>query len=133
MNLIKELIRFIVFVAIVIAALLYWQKRNAPSSQPHSNPQAAAVLDHKSEVLKNYLTSIDKPQKIEFANLSQRFEQQIQSFKNLKIPQDKNSNFYLSIQFFTDEGDNTAPLVAQIRYIDIKSGNTIKEESINLE
>ncbi len=133
-KIIKEIIRFAIFLAFVVGALLVgrqyfglgkgFQKTDKPSE---------ATLDQKSSTLKAYLTSIKKPQRIEFTNLSQRFDKQIQSFKQLKIPQDKNSDFYVSIQFFTDEGDNTAPLVAQIRFIDIKSGNTTKEESINLE
>jgi hypothetical protein len=134
-KLIKEIVRFAIFLAFVVGALLVARQYLGGSKDSQKNgPHTEEVsLDQKSATLKSYLLGIKKPQRIEFTNLSQRYEKQIQSFKQLKIPQDKNSDFYISIQFFTDEGDNTAPLVAQIRFIDIKSGNTTKEESINLE
>jgi len=133
-KLIKEIVRFVIFLAFVGGILLFARQYFGvlkPAQPVNQTPQVS--LDKKSESLKSYLLSIKKPQRIEFTNLSQRFDKVIQNFKQIKIPQDKNSDFYLSIQFFTDEGDVTAPLVAQIRYIDIKSGNTTKEESINLE
>lgn len=133
-KLIKEIIRFVIFLAFVVGALLVArQYLDFGKSSPKTAKPTEVTLDQKSAALKAYLLTIKKPQRIEFTNLSQRFDKEIQNFKQLKIPQDKNSDFYLSIQFFTDEGDATAPLVAQIRFIDIKSGNTTKEESINLE
>lgn len=129
---IKEIFLFVIFLAFVCGALLIGKQYYPGTEKPAQN-SAHVALDKKSEALRSYLLGIKKPQRIEFTNLSQRFDQDIQNFKNIKIPQDKNSDFYLSIQFFTDEGDKDAPLVAQIRYIDIKSGNTTKEESINLE
>lgn len=129
---IKEIFRFIIFIAFVCGFLLLGRHYLGEPATKASAPETTS-LDQKAENLKKYLLSAQKPQRIEFTNLSKRFEEDIQNFKNIKIPQDKNSDFYLSIQFFTDEDDKTAPLVAQIRYIDIKSGNTTKEESINLD
>lgn len=131
-KIIKEIVRFIVFLAFICGILFVGQYY---LGQPAKKSQTSDIAssDQKSENLKKYLLNAGKPQRIEFTNLSKRFEEDIQNFKNIKIPQDKNSDFYLSIQFFTDEDDKTAPLVAQIRYIDIKSGNTTKEESINLD
>ena len=131
---IKEFLRFAIFLAFVVGALLIARQYLGlgKDSQKTAKP-SEVTLDQKAATLKSYLLSIKKPQRIEFTNLSQRFDKEIQSFKQIKIPQDKTSDFYISIQFFTDEGDNTAPLVAQIRFIDIKSGNTTKEESINLD
>ena len=131
---IKEFLRFAIFLAFVVGALLIARHYLGlgKDSQKTAKP-SEVTLDQKAATLKSYLLSIKKPQRIEFTNLSQRFDKEIQSFKQIKIPQDKTSDFYISIQFFTDEGDNTAPLVAQIRFIDIKSGNTTKEESINLD
>ena len=91
------------------------------------------ILSQNSQILKSYLVKNEKPQRVEVVNLSQRYENEVNEIKKLKIPQDKNSKFYISIQFFTDEADQKAPLIAQVRFIDIKSGNTIKEESLNLE
>jgi hypothetical protein len=133
-KLIKEVLRFAIFLAFVVGALLVGREYLGFSKDSQKTGKPAEVtLDQKSSTLKSYLMSIKKPPRIEFIHLSQRFDKEIQNFKLLKIPQDKNSDFYISIQFFTDEGDNTAPLVAQIRFIDIKSGNTTREESINLE
>lgn len=131
---IKEVFLFFIFLAFIVGGLLTAKQYLGlgKDSQKTIKP-SEPTLDQKSAALKAYLLGIQKPQRIEFTNLSQRFDKEIQNFKQIKIPQDKNSNFYISIQFFTDEGDNTAPLVAQIRFIDIKSGNTTKEESINLE
>lgn len=133
-KIIKEIVRFGIFLAFVVGALITARHYLGFGKGATTTEKPVEVsLDQKSAALKAYLTSIKKPQRIEFSNLSQRYEKQIQTFKQLKVPQDKNSDYYLSIQFFTDEGDNSAPLIAQIRYIDIKSGNTIKEESLNLE
>ncbi len=87
----------------------------------------------KSVVLKKYLVGHKKPQRIEIFNYTKKYEADVSELKKLKIPQDPNSDFYATIQFFTDESDSEAPLIAQIRFIDIKTNNTIKEESLNLE
>ena len=89
-------------------------------------------LNSKALVLKNYLLKFQKPQRVELTGLSNRFAREIKEIKKLKISQDPNSDFYVTIQLFTDESDTSAPLIAQIRFIDLKSGNSIKEESINL-
>ena len=99
----------------------------------NSLKKTSVAEQSKTETLKKYLLSIDKPQRIEIINLSQRFENDVNQIKKIKISQDKKSNFYLSIQFFTDESDEKAPLIAQIRFIEIQSGNTIKEDSLSLE
>lgn len=134
-KLIKELIRFIIFLAFVGGGFLVYRsyERSQQKNQVAQKSGREENLDSKSQMLKKYLTSGEKPLRIEVTNLSKRFEQEVENFKKMKIPQDKNSNFYLAIQFFTDESDSTAPLIAQVRYIDVKSGNTLKEESINLE
>ena len=91
------------------------------------------AVSSKSLTLKKYLLKYQKPQRVEVTGLSERFSQDIIELKKLKIAQDPNSNFYVTIQFFSDESDDKAPLIAQIRFIEMKSGNAIKEESINLE
>lgn len=87
----------------------------------------------KATALKNYLKKSAAPQRIEIFGLSERFANEINDIKKLKIAQDKNSDFYVTVQLFSDENDLSAPLIAQIRFIDIKSGNLKNEESINLE
>ena len=127
---ILEAVKLVVVICFTIGAFLTF-KSFYKHRQNGLGPQEA--LDRKSETLKNYLVANDKPQRIEITNLSTRFEKDVQLIKKMKITQDKNSGFYISIQFFTDENDLKAPLIAQIRFVEIKSGNTIKEESLNLE
>ena len=125
-----EIIKLFIVICLTVGTFLtfknfYKQSLNSNTSQEN--------LGSKSEILKKYLNSNKKPQRIEIVNLSTRFEKDVQTIKQIKIAQDKGSDFYISIQFFTDENDLKAPLIAQIRFIDIKSGNTIKEESLNLD
>ncbi|MBC7420877.1 MAG: hypothetical protein H7328_09120 [Bdellovibrio sp.] len=92
-----------------------------------------SYTNSKLVTLKKYLIGHEKPQRVEIFSYTQRFEKDVAEIKKLKIAQSPQSNFYVTIQFFTDESDATAPLIAQIRFVDIKSGNQIKEESLNLE
>ncbi len=90
-------------------------------------------ITEKSMSLKKYLLTHQKPQRIEILNYSKKYENEIFEIKKMKIAQDNKSSFYVTIQFFTDESDEKAPLIAQIRFIDIKTENILKEESINLD
>lgn len=90
-------------------------------------------LNSKSLLLKKYLLKFQKPQRVELTGLSDRYAREIKEIKKLKISQDLQSDFYITIQLFTDESDAKAPLIAQIRFIDIKTGNSKSEESINLD
>ncbi len=129
-KIILEAVKLLVVICFTIGAFLTF-KNFYKRAQVETSP--TETFDRKSETLKKFLMSNDKPQRIEIINLSSRFEKDVQLIKKLKINQDKNANFYISIQFFTDENDLKAPLIAQIRFVEIKSGNTIKEESLNLE
>ena len=91
----------------------------------NSNPKALA--------LKKFLLAYNKPERVEIFDYTQKYKKDVHEILEMKISTDPNSNFYVTIQFFTDENDKSAPLVAQIRFLDIKSDNLIKEQSINLE
>ena len=120
----------IIVTVLVILGLFLMLKNNL--TLPNKSQQQEE-LSPKSLALKNHLIKYQKPKRIELTGLSERFSREIQEIKRLKIPQNAQAEFYLTIQLFTDETDPKAPLIAQIRFIDIKSGNAIKEESINLE
>lgn len=122
--------KFVVVVCFTIGAFLIFKNYYR---QDFIDKLSPSNLNSKTESLKKYLLTHQKPARVEIVNLSKRFEADVQTIKKLKIAQDKNSDFYIMIQFFTDESDEKAPLVAQVRFIEIKSGNTIKEESLNLE
>ena len=96
-------------------------------------PVASDAMNTKSLILKKYLLKFEKPERIEIFGLSGRFASDIFQIKKLKISQDKKSDFYITVKLFSDETDRSAPLVAQIQFIDINSGNLRKEESINLD
>jgi uncharacterized protein YxeA len=117
-----HILKFVIVLLIIMGLFLIY-KNSSDANSPRS-------AEGKPAALKKYLLTYEKPQRIEIFNYSKRFEDEI---KKMKISQDKNSNFYISIQFFTDESDDKAPLIAQIRFIDLKTNNTMKEESINLE
>jgi len=94
------------------------------STQPHSS---------KAMMLKQYLQAEDKPVRIEVIDYTQRFKSDVDEIKKMKVALDPKSHFYLKIQFFTDESDKEAPLIAQISFIELPSQNLIKEESLNLD
>ena len=126
-KLVTRFIKIVIFVLFIFGVSLllknkYLRKKNTVV-ETHS----------KSLALKKYLLKFQKPQRIEIAGLSENFQKDILEIKKLKIPQDPNSDFYIHIELFSDESDPTAPLIAQIRFLDLKTDNTQKEESINLE
>lgn len=106
--------------------LIFISKTEAPTVEV--NPVSLKAL-----ALKTYLLKFQKPERVEIVGLSTTFETEISQIKKLKVMQDKNSDFYVIIKLFADESDATAPLVAQIQFVDLKTGNLRKEESINLK
>jgi hypothetical protein len=83
--------------------------------------------------LKNFLQRYNKPVRIEVTSLTQRYSADADEIKKLKLPTDQKSKFYISINLFTDETDSQAPLVAQIKFMDVATENKLSEENINLE
>lgn len=92
--------------------------------QENKNPKAI--------LLKKYLIGFKKPTRVEIYNYTKKFDADVNQILEMKIPTDPNSDFYITIQFFTDESDEKAPLVAQVRFLDSKTDNLVREESINL-
>lgn len=90
----------------------------------NSNPKILA--------LKKFLLTFKKPARVEIFNITKRYDKDVDEILEMKIATDPNSNFYVTIHFFTDENDAAAPLVAQIKFLDTKSDNLMKEQSINL-
>lgn len=90
-------------------------------------------LSSSALILNNYLLSAEKPSKIEIIGLSKKFQNTIDEIKKIKISQDRKSKIYYSIQLFTNESDPDSNLIAQIKTIETSTGNTLKEESIDLK
>jgi len=96
-------------------------------------PVEIKEINPKVMNLKKFFTGFNRPARVEVIDLTEKFKADVDEIKKMKIPLDEKADFYIRIQFFTDETDESAPLVAQIRFIDIKSENLLKEESINLD
>ena len=108
-------------------ALLY---KSLSEDKPTPKPVA---MNQKALALKNYLTKYYKPRSLEINNLTKRLEKDGNEVKQISIPLDPNSKFVVAVDLFTDENDNEAPLIAQVKFIEISSGNKVKEENLNLE
>ncbi len=125
---VDKIAKWLVAVMFVIGMVLIF-KGKVERTQVLSIESSSA----KSLILKKYLLKYQKPARIEIAGLSTKFVSEIDEIKKLKVAQDSASDFYVIIKLFSDETDAAAPLVAQIQFIDLKSGNLRKEESINLD
>lgn len=130
-NIFQKLIKVVIMICVVagVALIVKTQTEKETEQQvineTHNNPKALA--------LKKYLLGYNRPERVEVINLTEKFAGDVEEIKKISLPLDPKSNFYVRIQFFTDESDAAAPLVAQIRFLDVKSDNLVKEESINLE
>lgn len=129
-TIIQILLKLIILVCVVGGIALIVKNKDVSHFAP---VQEAENINPKALLLKNYLLKFSKPERIEISNLTKKYEADVNEIKNMKAELDPNSKFYITIQFFTDETDEKAPLVAQIRFLDAKSNNIVKEESINLE
>lgn len=89
-----------------------------------------------SDQIKEKLSKYQKPVRIEVVNyikdLQHPYQKEIEAIKKIKVPQDPNGTYYIQINFFVDETDKAAPLVAQMVFLDLKTNNIIEESSLNL-
>lgn len=128
---IQSIVKFVILFCLVLGGYLIYNSKNESAKlkkkiqSEHNSPKALK--------LKKYLLGFKKPERVEIFNYTKRFENDVNQILEMKVPTDPNSNFYVTIQFFSDEADQTAPLVAQIRFLDTKSKNVMKEQSLNLE
>ncbi len=129
-SIIQGLLKLVILSCLVlgVALIIKTREQNTRAKKKieleSNNPKALA--------LKKYLLAYNKPARVEIFNYTKRYEKDVNEILEMTITTDPNSNFYVTIQFFTDENDAAAPLVAQIRFLDLKSDNLVKEHSINL-
>lgn len=122
----KILSKLLVLICVLGGAyFLYKSNTLKPSEEAIANKRAAA--------LRTFLAKYKKPQRVEVTNLSERFAEDAAEIKKLELPLDPQSKYYIAINLFTDETDSQAPLVAQIKFMDIATENKLSEENINLE
>ena len=126
-NLIQALLKIAILVCVLGGSYLIYQSRVAKRQLQEESRNEKAII------LKKYLLTYKKPQRIEIFSYTERFQKDVEDIKQMNVPLDQNSDIYMTIQFFTDEHDKDAPLVAQVRFMDTKSDNMLKEESINLQ
>lgn len=126
LNLVKNLC--IVFIGFAIALMFYSRiKKEIAADKLHKEVYTRALQ------VKKVILKYKKPQRVEIEVATNRFQKDIEDIKNLKIPLDENSNFFMQIQLFSDDSDEKSPLVLQIRFKAIQNHALIQEESINLD
>lgn len=126
-NLIEALLKIAIAVCFLGGAFLIYQSRETKRQQQMESKNEKAII------LKKFLLTYKKPQRIEIFSYTQKFQKDVEEIKQMNAPLDQSSDIYITIQFFTDENDPAAPLVAQVRFMDTKSDNMLKEQSINLQ
>lgn len=126
-KILQALAKMLILVCVVVGAGLVYK------SQEDKKEYQDSLTNKKALFLKKYLLGYNKPQRVEITNLTKRLEKDVEEIKQMKVSLDPNSPFYVTIDFFTDENDADAPLIASIKFIEIASQNKIKEDNINLE
>ena len=126
-KILQALAKMLILVCVVVGAGLVYK------SQEDKKEYQDSLTNKKALFLKKYLLGQNKPQRVEITNLTKRLEKDVEEIKQMKVSLDPNSPFYVTIDFFTDENDADAPLIASIKFIEIASQNKIKEDNINLE
>lgn len=127
MKAIAGFIRTLIFIGIGIGIALVAYKNFIQKPLGPKGPQS------KAEQVRAHLAKYKKPSRVEVESFTQRYEHDIADIKKVKISLDPKATFFIQLQLFADDGDETSPLVAQFRFIDIASENNLREESINLE
>lgn len=126
LNVVKNLC--IIFIAFAIGLMLYSRVKKEYAADKKHKQDYTRALQVKNEIIK-----YKKPARVEIETFTKRYQQDLEEIKNLKIPIDENSGFYMQVQLFSEDTDETSPLILQIKFKDTKNNGLIKEESINLE
>ena len=130
-NFLATLLKFFVVLFVIVGAWLLF--KSGTFQKAEQKIDESVELSLQAKMLRLHLLKYSSPQKVQINNLTQRLAANVEEIKKIKIPLKPDAVFYISIDLFTDEHDEAAPLVAQIQFLDSKSDNKIKEESINLE
>lgn len=118
----------IIIISFAIGLFLYSGiKRELAKRQKHQEIYTRALQ------AKKFFIKYKKPARIEIESFSNKYQKDIAEIKQLKVPLDENSNFFMQVQLFSDDSDENAPLVMQTKFKDIKTNNLIQEDAINLD
>ncbi|AZZ38036.1 hypothetical protein CIK05_14900 [Bdellovibrio sp. qaytius] len=126
LNLVKNLC--IIFIAFAIGLMLYSRVKKEYAADKKHKQDYTRALQVKKELLK-----YKKPARVEIETFTKRYQDDIEDIKALKLPLDEAANFYMQVQLFSEDTDESSPLILQIKFKDIKTQNLIREDSVNLE
>ena len=126
LNLAKNLC--IIFIAVAIGLMLYTRVKKEYTADLKQKQDYTRALQVKKEIIK-----YKKPARVEIETFTKRYQKDLEEIKSLKIPLDENANFYVQVQLFSEDTDESSPLILQMKFKDIKTQNLIREESINLD
>lgn len=129
-SIIEFLFKVIMLGCLVVGGALMYKTRDERATA--KKKMELEQNNPKTLALKKFLLTFKKPARVEIFKITKRYDKDVDEILEMKIATDPNSDFYVTIHFFTDENDAAAPLVAQIKFLDIKSDNLMKEQSINL-
>jgi hypothetical protein len=119
----------IILIGIAMGLLFY----NRVKKELKTAKMEKEVYNSKALQVKKLILKYKKPSRVEIAAYTERYKNDIEEIKALKVPLDTNANFYMLVELLSDDTDEKAPLVVQIRFKDAKSHNLITEEGLNLE
>lgn len=126
LNLVKNLC--IIFIAVAIGLLLYTRVKKEYVADIKQKQDYTRALQVKKEIIK-----YKKPARVEIETFTKRYQKDLEEIKALKIPIDETANFYVQVQLFSEDTDESSPLILQMKFKDIKTQNLIREESLNLK
>lgn len=126
LNFIKNLC--IIFIAVAIALLAYTRLKKEYAAEKFNKEVYTRALQVKKHILK-----YKRPARVEIETFTKRYQKDIEEIKDLKIPLDENAKFFMQVQLFSEDTDESSPLILQIKFKDLKTQALIQEDSINLE
>lgn len=111
-------------------------------NQNLSDSETEEVVTHKKvenpniTIIRNKLNSYNEINRVEIRNyikdVRHPYQTDINLIKKMKTHLSAHGKKYLELNFFTNETDDKAPLVAQFILIDEKTKNVLEESSLNL-
>lgn len=129
----QTLMRVVILACLAGGVFLIIKTREDITTTEKKKAAAEESKNPKVRALKKFLADYGTPERVEIFNYTKKYDQDVNEILNTPITTDPVSPFYITIQFFTDENDVKAPLVAQIRFLDVTTDNLKKEVSINLD
>lgn len=132
----------LVYIAIVLYVLYQGREFLLPliGIRSQKNSSANETTNQQLEItekIQNKINTYGPIKRVEIRtyikNKNHPYQDDINEIRKIKIKSDLNSKNYLEINFFTNESDQKAPLVAQFLLIDDFTKNIIEETGLNIK